>query len=173
MHNPRFFLFDLRILKEDGIMHGNNAPIAQLVEQLPLKETVQGSIPCGCTNKYKRPYLWPFIFVSLSLQGIEPLFHIFGAPPATLLAAIGNAVSPTRRSAEAPPRSPPDSGTVFLRMLDDCKLSRSPNIHCRSDNGSGRRSTPEKNRFPHPYSCRLIATRSSGSIDGSRPPTPR
>lgn len=27
------------------------APIAQLVEQLPLKETVLGSIPSGCTNE--------------------------------------------------------------------------------------------------------------------------
>ena len=27
-----------------------NAPIAQLVEQLPLKEMVAGSIPAGCTE---------------------------------------------------------------------------------------------------------------------------
>ncbi len=30
-----------------------NPPIAQLVEQIPLKDTVQGSSPCGRTTKDK------------------------------------------------------------------------------------------------------------------------
>ena len=30
--------------------HNQKAPIAQLAEQLPLKETVPGSIPGGCTR---------------------------------------------------------------------------------------------------------------------------
>ncbi len=37
--------------------------IAQLVEQLPLKETVQGSNPCGWTNDFIE-----------NLQNIHPLF---------------------------------------------------------------------------------------------------
>ena len=47
-----------RILHE-GFERKYNAPIAQLVEQLPFKETVAGSIPAERTRHLTSVELWP------------------------------------------------------------------------------------------------------------------
>ena len=35
-----------------------DAPVAQLVEHLTLNQGVQGSSPCGCTNKVRGLPIW-------------------------------------------------------------------------------------------------------------------
>ena len=43
----------VEILKPQGFKERSDAPIAQLVEQIPLKDMVVGSNPTGCTGKTK------------------------------------------------------------------------------------------------------------------------
>jgi hypothetical protein len=40
-----------------------NAPVAQLVEQLPLKQTVVGPIPTGCTNEKTANAVFSFVLI--------------------------------------------------------------------------------------------------------------
>ena len=65
------------------------APVAQLVEQLPLKQTVVGPIPTGCTRKQKRraPEVRAFLFSCVPGRGLEPPWV---APPAPKAGASTN-----------------------------------------------------------------------------------
>ena len=43
-----------------------DVPVAQLVEQLTLNQWVQGSNPCGDTEKHSKPTIWGAFFISKS-----------------------------------------------------------------------------------------------------------
>ncbi len=86
-----------------------NAPIAQLVERLPLKETVVGSNPTGCTRYAKKDHSWASGEMAYTL-------------------ALG--ASAARRGGSSPP-SPTDKTYRYFGgfVLNDLCVTKSPLVN--------------------------------------------